>query len=195
MSDGHDSTGGAGAALNRRAFLAGSTGGISSLALGGLLTRDGLAADGVRDFAPRARRVIFLTMAGGPSQLESFDEKPELARWDGEPMPESYTAGQPIAQLQGFQLKCMGPRVDFRSWGESGQRISTYFPHIGGIADRIAIVRSMHTDQINHDPAHTVMNTGTSISGRPSMGSWVTYGLGHETQDLPGFVVLRRGFP
>lgn len=190
MSDGHDSTGGAGAALNRRAFLAGSTGGISSLALGGLLTRDGLAADGVRDFAPRARRVIFLTMAGGPSQLESFDEKPELARWDGEPMPESYTAGQPIAQLQGFQLKCMGPRVDFRSWGESGQRISTYFPHIGGIADRIAIVRSMHTDQINHDPAHTVMNTGTSISGRPSMGSWVTYGLGHETQDLPGFVVL-----
>ena len=177
--------------LDRRGFLRGSTGGVASLALGGLLSQDGFALDRAGlNHRPRARRVIFLTMAGGPSQFESFDEKPELTQLEGQPMPASFTDGQPIAQLQGFQLKCMGPRFPFQSWGESGQRITSLFPHIGGIADRICIVRSMHTDQINHDPAHTVMNTGTSISGRPSMGSWVTYGLGHGTQDLPSFVVL-----
>jgi hypothetical protein len=129
-------------------------------------------------------------MAGGPSQFESFDHKPELARRDGEPMPESFTRGQPIAQLQGQELNLWGPQFPFRRWGASGQEVSELFPHIGAIADRICIVRSMHTDQINHDPAHTVMNCGTSISGRPSMGSWVLYGLGSEARDLPGFVVL-----
>ena len=105
-------------------------------------------------------------------------------------MPESFTKGQPIAQLQNQQLKCLGPIFKFRKHGQSGQEISDILPGIAGIADDIAIVRSMHTDQINHDPAHTVMNTGTSISGRPSMGSWVTYGLGSMSDDLPGFVVL-----
>jgi hypothetical protein len=139
---------------------------------------------------PKVRRVIFLYMSGGPSQFETFDNKPELARLDGEPMPESVTDGQPIAQLQGQKLYCMAPRLKFRRCGQSGQEITELFPHIGGLADQICIIRSMHTDQINHDPAHTVMNTGTSISGRPSLGSWVLYGLGSESQDLPGFVVL-----
>jgi hypothetical protein len=105
-------------------------------------------------------------------------------------MPESFTRGQPIAQLQGKALTCLAPQHPFRKFGQSQQEMSALFPHIGGIADEICIVRSMVTEAINHDPAHTFMNTGTTISGRPSMGSWVTYGLGSECDDLPGFVVL-----
>jgi hypothetical protein len=141
-------------------------------------------------FAPKAKRVIFLCMAGGPSQFETFDEKPKLGSMHGEPMPESYTAGMPLAQLQGQELRCYAPQVPFGRHGQSGQNISKLLPHIASIADDICIVRSMQTEQINHDPAHTFMNTGTSISGRPSMGSWVTYGLGSECADLPGFIVL-----
>jgi hypothetical protein len=109
---------------------------------------------------------------------------------DGQPMPDSFTKGQPIAQLQGKQLKCFAPQLEFKKWGKSGQHFSTAFPKIGEIADDMCILRSMATEQINHDPAHTYMNTGTQISGRPSMGSWILYGLGAETQNLPGFVVL-----
>lgn len=138
----------------------------------------------------RAKRVIFLYMSGGPSQFETFDYKPELARRSGEPMPASITAGQPIAQLQGQPLVCLGPIFKFHRFGQSGQEISEVLPHTASIADEICIIRSMHTDQINHDPAHTVMNTGTAIPGRPSMGSWILYGLGSEADDLPGFVVL-----
>jgi hypothetical protein len=136
------------------------------------------------------KRVIFLYMSGGPSQFETFDYKPRLAELDGQPMPESYTKGQPIAQLQGQTLKCLAPQTKFRRYGESGLEISDFLPWTAKLADEIAIIRSMTTDQINHDPAHTVMNTGTSISGRPSIGSWVLYGLGSESRDLPGFIVL-----
>ena len=114
----------------------------------------------------------------------------DRARRDGEPMPESMTKGQPIAQLQGKELRCLAPQHPFARYGESGQEICTLFPRIGSIADRIAIVRSMRTKQINHDPAHTFMNTGAQISGRPSMGSWAVYGLGTGSDDLPGFVVM-----
>lgn len=189
--------------LNRRTFLARSGVGLGSAALGSLLTRDGLAAaqsktvttasdglPGLPHFAPKAKRVIFLCMAGGPTHLETFDYKPKLAEMDGKPFPESYTKGQPIAQLQGRDLKCQGPLTKFRKYGENGQEISDFLPWTAKIADDICIVRSMVTEQINHDPAHTFMNTGTAISGRPSMGSWVTYGLGSETEELPGFVVL-----
>ncbi len=145
---------------------------------------------GLPHFAPKAKRVIFLYMSGGPSHLETFDHKPALRALDGKPMPESYTRGQPIAQLQGQELRCLGPQFAFRKHGRSGQEIADILPYTAQIADDICILRSMHTDQINHDPAHTVMNTGTSISGRPSMGAWVTYGLGSECDNLPGFVVL-----
>ncbi|MGH9632235.1 MAG: DUF1501 domain-containing protein [Bryobacteraceae bacterium] len=138
----------------------------------------------------KAKRVIFLYQAGGPSHLETFDAKPKLAELDGKPMPESLTKGQQIAQLQGRPLICFGPQYEFKKFGKSGQNICELFPHIGGIADDICIVRSMWTEQINHDPAHTLMNTGSIITGRPSMGSWVVYGLGAETENLPGFVVL-----
>jgi hypothetical protein len=134
--------------------------------------------------------VIFLVMAGGASHLETFDPKPRLAAEHGRPMPASITEGQPIAQLQGQKLRCLAPQHEFALWGSSGQEISVAFPGIGSIADDICIVRSMQTEQINHDPAHTFMNTGTSISGRPSMGSWLWYGLGSEVDNLPGFVVM-----
>jgi hypothetical protein len=134
--------------------------------------------------------VIFLYMSGGPSHLETFDYKPALARLHGQPMPESFTKGQPIAQLQGQELKVQGPMTKFKQQGKSGQWISDFLPYHARLADDICIIRSMVTEQINHDPAHTFMNTGTALSGRPSMGAWVTYGLGSECDNLPGFVVL-----
>jgi hypothetical protein len=134
--------------------------------------------------------VIYLYMAGGPSHLETLDYKPQLARMHGQPMPESFTKGQPIAQLQGQKLKCFAPQHPFKKFGKSGQEISTIFPHVGTVADDLCIIRSLRTEAINHDPAHTFMNTGTTISGRPAMGSWVVYGLGSASDDLPGFVVL-----
>ena len=152
----------------RRSFLTQSSLGIGSLALNSLLPAEDRNPLGGRvdlpHYAPRAKRVIFLCMAGGPSHLETFDYKPKLAEMDGQPMPESITAGQPIAQLQGQSLKCLGPQYRFRQHGQSGQWIADILPHTASIADEICIINSMHTDQINHDPAHTVMNTGTSIS-------------------------------
>ena len=186
----------------RRAFLAQSGMGLGSLALTSLLRQAGLGAGGDASslsrgivsplhFVPQARRVIFLYMSGGPSHLETFDFKPELVKRGGQPMPESVTQGQPIAQLQGkSQLKILPPLFEFQKHGQSGQEISSALPHIAGIADDICIIRSLVTEAINHDPAHTFMNTGTTISGRPSMGSWLTYGLGSEAEDLPGFVVM-----
>lgn len=181
--------------LNRRTFLNRSTVGIGALAWASQWMNDrAAAAPGVRPsvlhFPPRAKRVIFLCMAGGPSHLETFDNKPTLTRLNGQPMPSSVTEGQPIAQLQGQELKCLAPQFGFSKHGESGQEISDAFPQMAKLADDIAIVRSMTTEQINHDPAHTFMNCGTQISGRPCMGSWIQYGLGSEADDLPGFVVL-----
>jgi hypothetical protein len=129
-------------------------------------------------------------MAGGPSHLETFDYRPKLAEMTGKPMPDSFTKGQPIAQLQGKELRCLGPSFKFSKNPKTGQEISELFPHIAGVAEEICIIRSMQTEAINHDPAHTFMNTGSLISGRPSMGSWMWYGLGAEAENLPGFVVL-----
>jgi hypothetical protein len=191
--------------IHRRAFLGRSTTGIGTLALAslldpGLLNGGEVSQSGQRDrwtgvvqplhFAPRAKRIIYLYMAGGPSHLETFDPKPELAKMHGRPMPESFTRGMPIAQLQGQKLVCFAPQHAFHRCGSSGQAMSAIFPHMATIADEICIIRSMVTEAINHDPAHTFMNTGTTISGRPAMGSWITYGLGSENADLPGFVVL-----
>ncbi len=187
--------------IARRSFLGNSTTAMGSMALAsllnpGLLQKANAASDkwsGVIQplhFAPKAKRVIHLCMAGGPSHLETLDYKPELEKLNGEGMPEALTKGQPIAQLQGKSLKVMGPQHPFKHFGQSGQHICELFPKVGEIADDICIVRSLSTEQINHDPAHTFMNTGTAISGRPSVGSWVLYGLGAETQDLPGYVVL-----
>jgi len=186
------------ASLSRRAFLGRAAGGMGSLALGALLNPRLFAAEQDRwrgvvnplHHPAKAKRIIYLYQAGGPSHLETFDYKKTLAEMTGKPMPESLTKGQQIAQLQGKELKCFGPQSEFQYFGQSGQHISSLFPHIGSVADDICIIRSMHTDQINHDPAHTLMNTGSIIAGRPSMGSWLLYGLGAETEELPGYVVL-----
>ncbi len=187
--------------LTRRTFLGRTLTGMGSLALGSLL-RHGSTAQAASTaerwrgvitephVAPKAKRIIHLCMAGGPSHLETYDYKPKLGEMNGKPMPESFTKGQPIAQLQGRALTCLAPQHGFQRHGESGQQISDAFPHIAQIADDICIVRSMVTEQINHDPAHTFMNTGSVIAGRPSMGSWLLYGLGSESENLPGFVVL-----
>lgn len=193
----------------RRTFLSQATAGIGSAVLAGFLAPKLFAAEGQvatptpsekpaswpglvnpLHHAPRAKRVIYLCMAGGPSHLETLDYKPKLAEMHGQPMPGSYTAGMPIAQLQGKQLNCFGPQHPFEKYGKSGQQICSIFPHVGKIADEICIVNSMVTEAINHDPAHTFMNTGSLIAGRPSMGSWINYGLGSDSQDLPGFVVM-----
>ena len=180
--------------LNRRTFLGRASMGLGGLGLAQLFRPDLFgAAPGIAGYPNRpakVKRVIFLCMAGGPAHLELFDYKPELARRDGEPMPESFTKNQQIAQLQGRELRILGPQHPFKRYGRSGQHFTELLPHIGEIADDICIVRSMTTEQINHDTAHTFMNTGFRIPGRPSMGSWITYGLGSDSADLPGFVVL-----
>ena len=185
--------------IARRAFLGRAASGIGALALGALMNPRLLATPsrspwrGVArplHFPPKAKRIIQLYMAGGPSHLETFDFKPKLKELHGQPMPESYTKGMQIAQLQGQALKCFGPQYEFKTFGKSGQSICELFPNLGKVADELCIVRSMRTEQINHDPAHTFMNSGSGLPGRPSMGSWLLYGLGAETEDLPGFVVL-----
>lgn len=190
--------------VTRRTFLGRAAAGMGSVALASLIDPAMLRAapaapaapghwSGVvhpLQFAPKAKRIIYLYMAGGPSHLETFDNKPELAKLNGQPMPDSLTKGQQVAQLQGAKLVCFAPQHPFQKYGKSQQEITSIFPHMGEIADDLCIIRSMHTDAINHDPAHTFMNTGTTISGRPSFGSWLWYGIGSLRDELPGFVVL-----
>ncbi len=180
--------------LSRRTFLGKSSQGLGTVAFASLLeSRLRAAPGGVLGQPPlpqRAKRVIWLTMAGGPSHLETFDPKPKLAGMHGMPMPDSFTRGQQLAQLQGQKLMCFGPQHPFARFGKSQIEICAIFPQIGSVIDDICLIRSMTTDAINHDPAHMFMNTGSQIAGRPSMGAWVTYGLGTEAEDLPGFVVL-----
>jgi hypothetical protein len=188
--------------ITRRHFFTDCGIGVGKIALAGLLTGAlrqpaaaaarpaGPLAARPPHFPGRAKAVIQLFMAGAPSQLELFDHKPKLAELDGTPMPESLTRGQQLAQLQGQKLVCQGPQFRFRRFGKNGAELSELLPHLGSVADDICIVKSMTTDAINQDPAHMFMNTGSQIAGRPSMGAWITYGLGSESQDLPGFVVL-----
>lgn len=184
------------ASLNRRQFLGAASQGLGAVALASLLQPASLSAAptrGVLNPPPlpqKAKRVIWLTMAGGPSHLETFDPKPKLAEMNGQPMPESMTKGQQIAQLQGQKLLCLGPQHPFQKFGKNNIEICSLFPQIGSVIDDICFIRSMTTEAINHDPAHMFINTGSQIAGRPSMGTWVTYGLGTESADLPGFVVL-----
>lgn len=190
--------------IARRSFL--SRVGLGSCALASLLEADRAVGNDIVDpdsikgpwrgvvrplhHPAKVKRVIQLYMAGGASHLETFDYKPTLAKLDGKPTPESFTKGKPIAQLQGKELKCLGPQAKFKKHGAGGVEISEFFPKLSTVADELCVIRSLKTEQINHDPAHTLMNTGTSISGRPSMGSWLLYGLGAETENLPGYLVL-----
>ncbi len=180
--------------FSRRAFLSRSSQGLGAVALAHLSGQNdaqgGQGVLGALPLPPRAKRVIWLTMAGGPSHLETFDPKPKLAEMHGKPMPDGFTKGQQLAQLQGKPLICFGPQHPFAKYGKNQTEICALFPKIGSVMDDICLIRSMTTEAINHDPAHMFMNTGSQIAGRPSMGAWVTYGLGTESADLPGFVVL-----
>lgn len=143
-------------------------------------------------YLPKAKRVIYLFMAGAPSQLELFDDKPKLRELDGKPIPPSVIAGQRYAFIQP-DAAVLAPRFSFAQHGQSGAVLSDRLPHLASIADEIAIVKSMHTSQFNHAPAQLFVNTGHPLPGRPAMGSWMSYGIGSEADDLPSFVVLKSG--
>jgi hypothetical protein len=195
-------------AVTRRHFFRECGVGIGALALGSLLARDGLAgrprpertanplAPKKPHFAPKAKSVIFLFMAGGPSQFELFESKPELQKHHGKPIPDSFVKGRRFAFMNTFarqRPRLLGTTRTFTRCGRSGLCVSNLLPHFARVVDEIAFVRTVATDVFNHAPAKLFFNTGAAQFGRPSMGSWLTYGLGSESQDLPGFVVLQSG--
>ena len=184
------------AELTRRHFFSRCGLGIGTMALGSLLEREGLTASSFRTIAPRAQNVIFLFMAGGPSQLELFDHKPELDARNGQAIPESYLEGRRFAFMDSSfrdRSTLLANRRSFARHGQSGMWVSELLPRMAGIVDEITMVRSCSTNLFNHAPAKLFMNTGSGQFGRPSMGSWVTYGIGSECDNLPGFVVLQSG--
>jgi hypothetical protein len=143
-------------------------------------------------FAPRAKNVIFLFQAGAPSQIDLFDPKPKLHEWNGRPLPESLAKDLQLAFIKPT-AKVLASRRDFRPSGQSGIELSEWLPHLATVADEICLVRSMHGEAINHHPGQSLLMTGSPLLGRPTIGSWLTYGLGSESRDLPGFVVLKTG--
>jgi len=188
--------------ITRRHFLRDCGVGVGKIALAGLLT-DKLGAQVPASFvnpmAPRsphfpgkAKAVIHLFMAGAPSHLDLFDFKPDLTKLDGKPLPASVTEGQRLAFIRA-DAAVMGPQFKFARHGRSGMEISEALPHLAKIVDEICLIRSCHTDQFNHAPAQTFFQTGFAVPGRPSIGSWATYGLGCVTSELPAFVVLSTG--
>ena len=191
----------------RRHFLKESAMGLGALAIGSLLGNCSSKPKGYApvvfdparpllpkspQFAGRAKSVIYLHMAGAPSQLELFDYKPELMKIDGQDCPPSLLEGKKFAFIRGVP-KMLGPQASFAQHGESGAWISENLPHIASVADEISFLKAVTTDQFNHAPAQLLLHTGSARLGRPSLGSWVTYGLGTMNQNLPGFVVLTSG--
>ncbi len=189
---------------NRRAFLSGSTLGLGSIAAGTLLGDGNLVgaaeanalpagdASAFATIAPKAKRVIYLFQSGGPSQMDLFDYKPELAKRFGEEVPLSvYPAERKTTMTSGQTSFPVAPSTfKFRQHGQSGIWLSETLPHLAKVVDEICVIKSMHTEAINHDPAATLFQTGSVIAGRPSMGAWVNYGLGTENANLPAFVAM-----
>src|SRR3954467_11461710 len=187
--------------ITRRHFFSRGSTGIGIAALGSLLARDGVAAaetsptgglPGLPHFAPKARRVVFLHQSGGPSQMDLWDYKPTLDKLAGTELPGSIRMGQRITGMTSGQSSFPVARslFKFKQHGQSGTWASEFISHMAKIVDEITIVRTMNTDAINHDPAITFIQSGSQQPGRPSMGSWVSYGLGSENENLPAFVVL-----
>lgn len=183
--------------LTRRYFFGRAATGIGAAALASLLSRDleasvsgGLA--GLPHHKPTAKRVIFLFQSGGPSQMELFDYKPRLTEFQGSNLPESIRMGQRLTQMSATQTSfpIVPSRFQFARHGDSGAWVSELLPHTAKIADQLTFIKSMNTDAINHDPAATLIQTGAQIAGRPSIGSWISYGIGSETEELPAFVVM-----
>lgn len=185
--------------ITRRHFFSSCGMGLGSIALGSLMANQPKTtpfAPKQPHHSPHAKNVIYLFMGGGPSQLELFDWKPELAKRHGQDIPESFIEGKRFAFMNSSFRKAnklLGPTRKFARHGQSGTWVSELFPHIASISDEIAVVKTCKTELFNHAPAKLFMNTGTGLFGRPSMGAWVGYGLGSESQSLPGFVVLQSG--
>lgn len=193
--------------IARRAFLKGAGLGLGSLALSSLMNERTFASDADSDplksagalnplhFAPHAKRVIYLFMSGAPSQIDLFDPKPKLRDMTGELLPDSVRKGQRITGMTSGQkyLLCVGSPFDFKRHGQSGMELSEVLPHTGSIADEIALIRTIHTDPINHDPAVTYLFSGHQQPGRPTLGAWASYGLGSENSNLPAFIVMLSG--
>ncbi|QDV62972.1 hypothetical protein Mal65_21090 [Crateriforma conspicua] len=165
---------------------------LASLLAGGRDVRAESAPGELPHHPAKAKTVIYLFMAGAPSQLDLFDYKPKLVELDGKPIPPSVIAGQRYAFIQP-DAAVLSPRFPFARYGDSGAELSDRLPHLAKVVDDLAFVRTVHTDQFNHAPAQLFVNTGSGLPGRPSMGAWVTYGLGSEADDLPGFTVLTSG--
>jgi len=191
--------------LTRRHFFSRCSMGLGGVALASLFARDQQAA-GLKlvnpmeprrsHHAPKAKNVIFLFMAGGPSQLELFEHKPELLKYNGQPIPDSFIEGKRFAFMDTFgkdKPKLLASRREFKRHGQSGAWVSDLFPHTATIVDDVTLIRTCATELFNHAPAKLFMNTGSGQFGRPSMGSWVTYGVGSDSSELPGFVVLQSG--
>lgn len=189
-------------AFHRRALLQAGGLNVGAVALGLLLGEPASSAPSASNadlpspprphFAPRAKRIIYLHMIGAPSQLDLFDHKPELNRQDGQPCPEELTKGKRFAFIGGPKSLAGSP-FKFKRYGECGHEISELMPHLSKVADDLTFVHSLHTNEINHGPAQLFMRSGFGRGGRPAFGSWVTYGLGAESQDLPAYVVLNSG--
>ncbi len=181
--------------ITRRHFFKQAAGfGIGSMALASLMNDRLFASEQAiaPHFAPKAKRVIYLFMAGAPSQLDMFDYKPALQKHDGQPIPEEFIKGERFAFIKGTP-NLLGTPFQFKRYGKSGQEMCNLLPHLARHADDIAIIRSMRTTQFNHAPAQILLSTGHQIPGRPSMGAWLSYGLGSDNKDLPAFVVLLSG--
>jgi hypothetical protein len=188
----------------RRHFLKKCASGLGAVALGSLIGCNSSSpekkaeevmnslAEKLPHFAPKAKSIIYLHMAGAPSQLELFDYKPDLEKLDGLDCPQSLLEGKKFAFIQGVP-KMLGPQANFKPRGESGMVVSDMLPHFSSIVDEVTLIRTMHTDEFNHAPAQLLLQTGGPRLGRPSMGSWVTYGLGSHNENLPGFIVLVSG--
>lgn len=182
--------------LNRRTFLGQSAGGLGALSLSTLLHQTGWAATRTQNslphFAPKAKRVIYLFQSGAPSQIETFDHKPILHQRHGQELPESIRQGQRLTGMTAGQssFPMVGSQFPFSRHGQSGTWFSSLLPHTAKVADDICVINSMHTDAINHDPAATLIQTGSQFPGRPAIGSWIDYGLGTDNENLPAFIVL-----
>jgi hypothetical protein len=184
---------------SRRKFFRECAGGLGTIALSSMLARDGYGAVTANPLAAKlpplpatAKNVIFLFMEGGPSQLDLFDPKPELAKWNGKPLPASLTKDLQLAFIKPTAAVLASQR-EFRKHGQCGTEISDYLPYTAECVDDICLVRSMHTDAFNHHPGQLLLFSGTTQVGRPTLGAWTVYGLGSESQNLPGFVVLSSG--
>ncbi|MEM7385976.1 MAG: DUF1501 domain-containing protein [Verrucomicrobiota bacterium] len=183
----------------RRTFLSRTSGGLGLAALGQLLSESAVASGGGvlphLHGLPKAKRVIYLHMSGGPSQLETFDPKPGLAAWNGKPLPESVRGNQRVTTMTRSQAEfnVMASEQAFGRYGQGGLTMNRHFKELPGVADELCLIRSMHTEPINHDPAVTFLQSGSPLAGRPSMGSWLSYGLGTANANLPAFVVLLSG--